>query len=341
MTLLGEPVDSHASGEVRSEVAKAARGRATDPEAHRLNLLARHLLDRDAHGDTAKAIGYLQQALERDPECALAWAELSRAFVRESDSGLTPPAEGYSRAREAAERALQLEPDLPEGHSALGWIRMSHDWDWRGAEQSYARAMELAPRNAQALRGAATVAGNLGRIDEAILLYRQVMEQDPLSPSAYHSLGSRLHAADRFEEAEQSFRKVLELAPQKMVAHAFLAMPLLDQGRADEALAVARQEPDEVFRLWSLAIVHDAMGHAAESEEALRELIEKRAGDSAFQVAEVYARRNAADDALEWLERARAQRDGGLVSLKVSPHLRSLHGDPRWAAFMKKVGFDG
>ena len=217
---------------------------------------------------------------------------------------------------------------------------MLHDWDWRGAEASFARALELAPGNVLVLRRAGALAWSLGRLEEAIGLSRRALEQDPLSAPAYHNLGFALHAADRFAEAEEAYREVLELAPQRVGTRPYLALTLLARGRGEEALAEVLQEPHEAFRLWALAIVHHALGQGAESDAALRELIEKYAEDGAYQVAEIHAARRAADAAFEWLERAYAQRDPGLAELKLSPHLRSLHGDPRWGAFLKKMGFE-
>jgi Tfp pilus assembly protein PilF len=101
-----------------------------------------------------KGIEYLKQALEVDPGHALAWSALSRAYAHEAGYGWTPVTEGYIRARDAAERALALEPDLVEGHLALGSIRVSHDWDWKGADVSYRRALELAPGDPNVLRAA-------------------------------------------------------------------------------------------------------------------------------------------------------------------------------------------
>lgn len=95
-----------------------------------------------------------------------------------------------------------------------------------------------------------------------------------------------------------------------------------------------------MLRLWALAIVHHSLGHGDESEATQRELIEEHSDRAAFQAAEVHGARGEADAAFEWLDRAYAQRDGGLTALKISPHLRSLHGDPRWDAFMKKMGFE-
>ena len=186
--LLGEEADSQASGEAKAEVARAAHGRATDPEAHRLLLMARHLIDRMTGGkDTAKAIEYLRQALALNPEFALGWAALSRAYSTAADKVWVPVAEAYGRAREAAERALLLEPNLAEGHAALGWIQMIHDWDWRGAEASFTRALELAPGDAEMLRMAGVLAHILGRVDGDLL--QRAVDQDPLSARACHNLG--------------------------------------------------------------------------------------------------------------------------------------------------------
>jgi len=338
-TLLGEADDSSASGAAKADVARAARGRGTDPEAHRLYLLARHLIDRSNHEDTTKGIEYLKQALAADPEFALAWAELSRAYQREADIGWTPAVEGYGRAREAAERALALEPDLPEAHARMARTQMLQDWDWRGAEASVARALELAPANTMVLRIAGTLSQYLGRLEEAIGFYRRALEQDPVSGPTYYALGYALYAAGRFEEAEATYRKGLEVAPQTISTHSALSWVLLALGRSEEALAEAMREPVEPFRLETLAVVHQVLGHGAESETALRELTEKYSDTMACQIAEGHAVRGEVDEAFTWLERAYAQRDGGLVDLKLSPLFRSVHGDPRWRAFLKKIGF--
>jgi tetratricopeptide (TPR) repeat protein len=294
-------------------------------------------MDRFTREDTAKAIEYLREALVLDPEYALAWAELGRIRTREAGMGWVQPEEGWRRAREAAERALSREPDLAEGHATLAYILLYYDWDWRGAEASMRRALELAPGNASVLRQASTVADTLGHVEEAIVLCRRAVEQDPLSAGTYFNFGRLLYAADRLAEAEAVYRKVLELAPQRALTRAFCSLVLLALDRAEEALAEAMREPDEPYRLWALAIVHHNLGRGAESDEALRELIEKDAEAGAYQIAEIHAARGETDAAFEWLERAYTQRDGGLTEVKRSPLLRSLHGDPRWGAFLTKM----
>jgi len=338
-TLLGEAGGSDASGQARAEVARAGKGRCADPEAHRLFLLARHLTDRWTREDTARGIEYLSQALQRDARFAQACAALAIAHANSGDRGWTPVTEAYALAREAAERSLALEPDLAEGHAALGRIRMSHDWDWRGAEVSIGRALELAPGKADVLRMAGSLAWTLGRIEDAIALHRRALEQDPLSATSYSTLGWALQAAARFEEAESIGRKALELAPNREAGHTILALALLAQGRYDEALAEAGRETDDALRLWAPALIHHRMGHEAESRSALLELMEQHHEVSAYQIAEAHAVRGDLDSAFDWLELAWKQRDAGLTDTLASSRLRSLHEDPRWDAFLGRMGF--
>jgi serine/threonine protein kinase/Tfp pilus assembly protein PilF len=338
-TLLGEEPDSKTSGEVKAEVALAARGRGKNAEAHRLYLQARYLISRMALEDMEKGIEYLKQALELEPEFALAWAELGRAYA--TKAGWYTAEGSYRQAREAAERALSLEPDLAEGHLVIAHIQMNYDWDWRGADASYRRALELAPGNAHALRGAGALAGCLGRLEEANELVLRAVEQDPLSPASYQYLGLGLVAAGRFAEAETACRKALELSPQSIFIASGLSLILLAQGRADEALAAAAREPYESMRLYALGIIYHTLGRGTEADEALRELTEKYAVEAAAQIAEVHAARGEIDEAFEWLERAYAQRDAALPGLRLVPSYRSLHGDPRWAAFVRKLGLEG
>ena len=340
-TLLGEPPDSDASGQAKAEVAQAARGRTTDPEAHRLYLQARYFADHMNREDTARAIEYLEQALTLDPEFALAWAELGRMLARGAGLGWSPTDEGFRKAREAAMHALSLEPDLAEGHAQMASIQMNHDWDWRSAEHSLRRAMELAPGNDLVLRRAGNFALVLGRIEEAIRHYHSALARDSLNVATWNFLGLAYRAANRLEEAANAYRKAKELVPGAVLTSASLSLVLAAQGKGEEALAEAAGETAEVYRLWALAIVQHALGRRTESDEALRVLIERYAEGFAYQVAQVHAMRRETGAAFEWLERAYEQRDAGLSFLKVTPEFRNLHGDPRWLALIRKMGLEG
>ena len=261
-TLLGEDADSDASGEAKAEVAKAAKGRGTDPEAHRLYLLARHLLDRGTREDTAKAIEYLKQALERDPEFALAWAELGRAYAREVGSGLGPGGGGvWARARGGGARARAGAG--PGGGACADWAgsgcsttgtggarrrRSPGRWSWR-------RGMPWCSAGPACWQEPGPPRGG----DRAL---SPGAGAGPAERAAYHNLGLALHAADRFDGGGGGVSQGAGARPAAESRRtANLALTLLAQGRGEEALAEAMREPDEAFRLWALAIVHHAMGH--------------------------------------------------------------------------------
>jgi adenylate cyclase len=337
-TLLGETAGAKADEEAIAAVATAVKGRSTNPEAHRLFLQARHFIDRLTPEDTTKGIAYLKEALVLEPEFALAWAELGRAYATEADWGWVPQAEGYGRAREPVARALALEPDLAVGHAGMGHLQTAHDWDWRGAEASFRRALELAPGNILALHDAGVLAEITGRFEEAIRLHRRAVEQNPLSDAAYFRLGCAFLVADRLAEAVAAMRMALELAPNRSVARGWMAIVLFLQGYTEEALAEALREPSGGFRLLALAIIHHAAGRRTEADAALQELTEKYADVAAHQIAEAYAARGATDLAFKWLERAYDQRDSGTGWAMVDPLLRSLHADARWDPFLRKMG---
>ena len=339
-TLLGEPVDTGTPDEVKAEVARAARGRGRSVEAHRLALQGRHMIERLTRDDVRRGMGYLHQALEMDPDHALAWVDLARAHLISAGYGWEPMDERVAAARQAVEQALAIEPDLSEGHAVLGRVRLYFDWDWEGAKESYRRALELAPGIAAGRHGAGILAQNEGRLGDALDLYRRAVDQDPLSAAAFQRLGAACLVGGRLGEAEAALRKAIELAPQRIVAHSTLAQALLAQGHLDEARAEAEREPERAFRLQVLAAIYHAQERAKESDEALRALVETESSNAAFQIAEAHAARHEPDGAFEWLERARRQRDPGLTEVKGSYMLLRLHGDPRWNAFLKTMGIE-
>jgi serine/threonine protein kinase/Tfp pilus assembly protein PilF len=340
-TLLGESADSAASGEARAEVAQAARGRTTHPEAHRLYLLARHLSERLHPQDSRRAIEYLDQAVAIDPEFAMAWTERGRAYAIAAGAGWGMAVdEGYTNARRSVDRALALEPDLAAAHAVKARLQVNFEWDWRGAEVSVHRALELEPANPYALHLSGLLAVKRGDAEAAVGFYGRAVEVNPLGVSSQNNLGFALHRAGRPGEAGEAYARAIEMTPQRMSTRNLRALALLAQGRVDEAMTEALAEPDEGWRLQALAMLHDAANDRAASDQALNALIAGYGGDSAYQIAEVFGRRAQLDEAFSWLERARAQRDGGLVGAQYNPLFQSLHADPRWHAFVEAMGYD-
>ncbi|HET9251617.1 MAG TPA: protein kinase [Candidatus Eisenbacteria bacterium] len=339
-TLLGEAPDSEASGKARAEVAAAAKGHGRSPEAHRLYLQGKFLIDRINPEDAFKGIRYLEEALALDPTHAAAWTELARARVNCGGYGWEPVDVGFRKAREAVTRALEAEPDFFEAHAVLSTIQRTYDWDREGAERSARRAMELAPGNALAMRTAASLLMNYrGKFDEAEPLFLASIQLDPLNAGGYSAVGQLYRVMERHAEAEASLRKALELAPSRVGSRMVLAFILANDGRYDEALAEANLEPAEWAKLTALAYLHHRAGRQAESRDAFRKLEERYAVEAAYQIGAIYAAYGDVDSSLNWLERARQQRDAGLWQIRYEPVFRPLHGDPRWGALLKQIGF--
>ena len=313
------------------------RSRPTDPEAYNFALQGRFFVGRRGKEDLERAIDYFQRSRERDPGYAPAWAGLSQAYARQADGGFLPIADGHRQARGAAEKALALDPQLVDAHLAMGWIQLSRELDWAAADASYRTALDLEPGNAEALRHGGWLAGNLGHWDEAIELMHKAIERDPLRPNSYTYLGYLFLAVERDLEAEAAFRNALELDPDGAARHRTIGLALLLQGKTDAALREMQQETDEGWRLAGLPLVFHALGRRGESDAALAALKDKYAGDSAHQIAEAHAFRGEADLAFEWLERAYAQRDGGVTEIKGDRLMRGLVGDPRYKAFLRKL----
>ncbi|HEX2639348.1 MAG TPA: tetratricopeptide repeat protein, partial [Pyrinomonadaceae bacterium] len=338
--LVGKSMDSGIGKAAAAEVAGAAKGRTQIPEAHRLRLLARHLVDRRTKADVPAALEYLQKALELDPGNALCWVEFGNAhFMAGLFTWDEAPLKYFESARRAAEKALSIDPDLAVGHALLARIQSKFEWDLSSAEASVRRAEELAPEDPFVLGSVGLIKLQMGRLDEAIEVLHRGLLFDPLNISIFDNLSYATLGLGLLNEAETAERRALEIVPQKPCSHAYLSLVMLEQGRIEEARAEAGAEPDESWRLWAAAIVENAAGRPDEARSALDELILKYAYDSAFQIAEVYSIFGQTDEAFKWLDTAIAQRDGGMTQLKWSTLMRPLHSDPRWLPLLKKVGF--
>jgi TolB-like protein/DNA-binding winged helix-turn-helix (wHTH) protein/Tfp pilus assembly protein PilF len=311
-----------------------ARPHPVNPEAFNAYLQGRYFSQR---GDADKAASYYERATQLDPSYARAWVGLSKARFDQADTaGSVPTEEGHRLAREAVDRALVLDPNLADAHVQIGLLKRAVDFDWVGSDESNQRAIDLEPGNPDGLRAAATAATTFGRFDEALELARRAIELDPLNAASRYRLGWVEYQMGALDEAVADFKRGLELSPDAP-GRGLLSEIYVLQGRPQDALAEIERGRAGLYRLQHYAIAYHALDREKESDAALRELIEKYHTNAAFQIAEVYAFRKQPDEAFEWLDRAYAQRDGGLILTKVDPLLKNLHGDPRHAALLKKL----
>jgi len=338
MALLGAPSDASASTAAAADVHKAALGRSDNAEAFQFYLQGKFYGQRVTQADTDRAIALFKQALALDPDYALAWTGLSKVYMTQAGFGFAPIDEGYERAREAALRALQLAPDLADAHVELGAVQLNHDWNWTAAGASLKRGLELAPGDAHVLMGASRLARILGQHDRALDLIGRALALDPLSSGIHREAALVYLMSNRLEDTAASLQMAIELNPRGGLAHAFLAVTRMLQGRGEEALAIAAEESHDVFRNLAYAMIHHKLGHPEESDKALQMLITEWGWTAAHQIAEAYAYRGEADKAFEWLETAYAQRDPGIVHTAVDEFMQSLHADPRWLPFLRRLG---
>jgi len=315
----------------------APSAKSVNAEAHTAFLQGRYFLGRRNRQNLEKAASYFEQAIKLDSGYAPALVGLGQTRVSQADSDYVPVEEGFREAREAIERALRLDKDLAAAHSAMAYIKMTHDWDWGGADTSFRRALELEPGNAATIGGAASLARALGHLDEATTLYRRAMQIDPLNSSIANNAGIAFYYAGQPKEAMVAIGKALELAPDRVIAHCLLGRIYLMESNAREALAEAEKETAPAYRLSGLALANHALGRNKESDANLAELIAKFQATNPYEIADVYAFRGEADAAFEWLERSYNVRDPGLSEIKGDPLLKSLQPDPRYAAFLKKM----
>jgi TolB-like protein len=284
-------------------------------------------------------LGQEVKAAETDPEAYALYLQ-GIHFVKKADTENVKQAEtllGNELARDAIQKALSIDPQYGPAYTALASVEMDYDWDFTAADQHLQQARALNPGDFVTLMKTAELNGTLGRIDEAVDLYRQAVNLDPVSWFGYAYLGASYYAAHRLDEAAETLRLAVSLNPGGYAAHYVLGLVLLAQGDAPAALVAMEQETGDIFRLVGMAIVQHALGDARAADAAINELIEKY-GAGEIHGALVYAFRGEIDLAFATLERAYDARDPGLSSLLVMPLFANLYQDPRWEPFLEKMG---
>jgi TolB-like protein/Flp pilus assembly protein TadD len=314
------------------------RARTTDAEAYALYLQARQLGRQHVAEAYKQSDALYRKVLSIDPRYAPAWNGLSSNFASEANEGLLPNKEGYVQAREAALKALAVDPEYAPAQASLGWISMFGDNDLVSAAQHFERALVLDPADLEVLQSSGALLLLLGRLDEAVALDEALIRRDPVNVSARFNLGGAQRAAGRLDASIASFRTVLSLAPGRGIAHAQIGNALLLKSDAQGALAEIEQETSEVFKMVGLPMAYDAQGRKADSDAALAALIAKWEKDSSFNIAYVYAYRGEADKAFAWLDKAVEYGDSGLGEIATEKLFDNIHADPRWQAFLRKVG---
>jgi TolB-like protein/DNA-binding winged helix-turn-helix (wHTH) protein len=318
------------------QYAQSAESHTPSAEAFDAYLHGYYFFERNTEKEADTAAKYFERATQLDPSYALAWVWLSRTRNRQVNLKLIPAAEGHRLAREAVERALALNPKLAAAHAQMARIQHQVDFDWVGAETSAQRALALEPGNPENLLSAASAAAILGRLDEAVRLSRQAVDMDPINANSWEDLGENEFLLGQLDVAAAHSKKALELNPDVFPGPIQLSKIYIMQGRPQDALPEIELIRNATVSAYLYPIAYYALGRKKESDTTLSTLIAKY-HESTYGIAQVYAFRNQSDEAFEWLDRAYAKRDSGLIFTKVNPLLKNLHKDPRFAAFLKKL----
>jgi TolB-like protein/Flp pilus assembly protein TadD len=315
-------------------------GPTNSVEAHNAYLQGHFYFQRRSLEDYVKAVGFFDQAIQLDPEYALAYAERAEAWSWIGDLKSEQRKEAWSKAARDAESAVAIEPQLAEAHAALGWVRFFIEWKIADGLAELKRAQQLAPWNPTANDLLARVMIYLGQFEDAETLARQAIERDPLAYQARASLARLLFVQGKLDEADASARKAAELQPTAAGNHRWQVFVAMQRGDGEAALREAELEPDERYRRFELALAHHARGNRAAANAALSELIARDRNVMAYQIAEVYAWRGESDKAFEWLQVSLDNHDTGLLSLLIDPLMRGLQHDYRFASLLAKVGLE-
>jgi len=320
--------------------APSAKPHGTNSAAYQAYLQAQYFFGRGADKDNQdKALTFADQAIKLDAKYAPAWALRSSVLTSLVMEAFLDEREGLREAREAADKAIALDPDLAAGYVQRGWVQVFGDWDWQGAEVSLKRAAQLEPGSFAVLKYQSYLSQILGHLDEAIAMQRKAIALDPLRARSYSFLGYQLYCAGRYEDADAAIQKALQVNPQLSPAYSDLGLILLAQGRPQEALKQMDQESSEDWRFWGEALAYHSLGRPQDSDAALKTLIGIREKDWAFQIAQVYAYRGETDKSFEWLNRAYDQHDGGMTAIKLDSLLKGLRKDSRYSQLLKKMHF--
>ena len=336
------------------EQGHLSRSRVIDPEVYELYLKGRRIMERGGLQDVRNAIDYFQSGLEKDPDNALLYTGLADAYIDKMMDVHESPAEATSKARAAAEKAVQLDDSLAEAHTSLGMIKLSYDWDWAGAEHEFKRAIELNPGYPLAYVMYGQYLTMVGRQTDAMPYFDKAHKLDPLFGQSYRGEGYSCFMAHKYDEAIVQYRKALELEPDAIT---YFGLVLARAEGGDYGTAITEAEKatsvdSSPLLLTSLASAYARAGRRADANHVLRRLQElwERQGTAPawhtarspyvcpYEVAGVYAQLGDRDRAIDWLDKAYRNRSC-LYWLRQDPRFDSIRSDPRFQELLAKMNF--
>lgn len=330
------------SGEEKERLIKRY---TENTEAYQLYLKGRYFWNKYTAEGFKKAIEYFQQAIEKDPSYALAYAGLADAYIQLGVDVHSPPKEVMPKAKRAAVKALELDEALAEAHLSLGTYRLFYDWNWLEAERELKRAIELNPNNPDAHHFYGHYLQAMGRTDEAIVETKRGLELDPVSLIINTELGWAFYWARQYDQAIEQYRKTLKMDPSFVFASWGLAQAYVENEMYDEAIAEL-EKARTLSGGWSALLAElgyaSAMsGQRVEAQRILHELKERARQEyiDPALIANIYIALGEKEQAFEWLEKAyRGRSPVWMIWLKVEPKFDRLRSDLRFTDLIRRIG---
>jgi TolB-like protein/Tfp pilus assembly protein PilF len=339
--MIADTLQAKLTGSERKAIAAQP---TENSEAHEFYLKGRFFWNKRTANDLKTAISYFRQAIDKDPNYALAYAGLADSYAILSAFGAGSPEESLPAAEAAAKKALDLDDTLAEAHTSLALVLLGYDLDFDGSIREFQRAIELNPNYATAHHwfGIGPLMRS-GRFDDAIAECKRAVELDPLSLINNADLGHTYRSARRYDEAIEQLRKTLEMDPGFYYAHSALGRALESKGALDAAIQEyqkARTLNDDPGLLSLLGHAYASSGNKTEALKLLDQMKElsKQRYVSAYSFALVYLGLGDKEEALRWLDKSYQDREGSDIALiKINPFFDPLRGDPRFEELVTKV----
>ena len=345
-------VSSAIVNEIRINLTPGDRQRlagspSVHPQAYENYLKGRYYWNKRTNQSLARAIDYFGQAVQQDRQYALAYAGLADSYsiLGATIYGSVPTVEAAGKAKDAAEKALLIDPQLAEAQTSLATVKFNYDWDWMGAEAGFRRAIQLDPNYATAYQRYSLYLMAMGRVQSSLEQIDRARQLDPLSISINFSDGWRLYLARQYGKAAQQMRDTLEMDPGNGLVHLILGQAYEYMGDSGPALTELRKaaslSPETPLMTAGLAAAYARSGNRAEALKSLASLSTQAQHEyvSPYYIAVIYAALGESNQALDWLDKAYADRSNGMVFLRMDPDLDPLRGNPRFEAIQKKLQF--
>jgi len=327
------------------EKANLLKRHTHDLEAHNLYLRGRWFWNKRSEDGLKKAIEYFKLAIEKDPNYALAYAGVADSYYVLPYYSFLRPKEVYPKAKDAVMKALEIDETLGEAHTSLAAMLRAYEWDWVSAEKEFKRAIQLNPNYATAHHWYGYYLLIMARFDEAIEKIEIALELDPLSPVINLDAGEVYFNARQYDRAMAQFQKTIEMDPNFSYAHWGRGKIYLEKSKYEEALSEFQKEKglggwNTYLESW-IGIAYAKMGQRGKAQELLDNLLErsKQVYISPYGLAMLYFALGEDDQGFAWLDKAYEEREYWLCYINVERLFDNIRSDPRFRAFLKKIGF--